>query len=66
MKNSNFVLIAHTSCPLDLALVRKLKVSFVYDDFIRNTMNTHRLKKSCFERIDSVLSAVQLRKERET
>ena len=46
VKNSDFVLIAHTSCPLDLALVRKLKVSFVYDDFIRNTMNTYRLEKS--------------------
>ena len=60
VKNSNFVLIAHTSCPLDLALVRKLKVSFVYDDFIRNTMSTHRLEKSSFERIESVLSAIQL------
>ena len=71
-KNSNFVLIAHTSFPLDLALFRKLKVSFFFFFVCRMILFVIQWtliackRALCFERIVSVLSAIQLWKERET
>ena len=48
VKNSNFVLIAHTSCPLDLALVHKLKVLCRMILFEYNENSSLKLRKELY------------------